>query len=476
MKMLLMHSRETWYKAVKPAIEKPPDGPKEENIGESIVVFISVESEDGTPEVELAIKEILDHAKSVKIRRILVYPFAHLSQDLASPERAHSILFELESRLKNIPGYEIHRAPFGWYKAFKVICAGHPMCEVSRTIRAKVMTKGLFYLDERGNILSIDEAVKKELISGAIIGKSWEQKSIELFERFGLYPDLEPSGYVMVNELRKWALVNLRAKYYLFSKGIGKEKQSFKSFEQKMYLIIKDILDTIRYGVNEAIIKVSNAPGEEIVIAQPDGVIIDATMFDNLIERMSDHIVPLKIGKGGIAINYDLSFEGKMFFYKTKANGLTPLGGYLGVRGFQGVFIGPLLDLAKAVLDQGLRLAEQGETPSLPFWLAPYQVAIIPVKENNLNYSIMVRESIKKIARTYLDPPTKSLGSRIRLAARLWTPYIIIIGNKEVQTHTITVRRRRGKEQETMSLTAFIEELDSIRIHSPEIDIIPRLS
>jgi len=162
-----------------------------------------------------------------------------------------------------------------------------------------------------------------------------------------------------------------------------------------------------------------------------------------------------------------------MFFYKTRVTGLVPIGGSLKVRGFQGVFLGPLLNIIKSLLDHGLRLAEEGKTPQFPFWLAPFQVAIIPVREENMSYSIMIKNSIENLARVYLDPPTRSLGTRIRTAARLWTPYIVVVGSKEVQSNTVTVRRRGKREQETMSLEAFIEELSVLRSNSPRIELNP---
>ncbi|MCE4621246.1 MAG: hypothetical protein F7B95_02240, partial [Desulfurococcales archaeon] len=119
--------------------------------------------------------------------------------------------------------------------------------------------------------------------------------------------------------------------------------------------------------------------------------------------------------------------------------------------------------IVKALLDHGLRLASKGITPSLPFKIVPYQVAVIPVKETELDYAERVVEAIRPYARVYLDPPTRGLGARIRSAARLWTPYIIVIGRREVESNTITVRRRAGPvEQETMSVEALIEEISNL--------------
>ena len=72
-------------------------------------------------------------AGKVECRRVMVYPYAHLSSDLSSPELAVAALQNLESSLSSA-GYEVKRAPFGWYKSFTVTCKGHPLSELSRSI------------------------------------------------------------------------------------------------------------------------------------------------------------------------------------------------------------------------------------------------------------------------------------------------------------------------------------------------------
>ncbi len=54
-------------------------------------------------------------------------------QILASPKKAQEILVEIEYELKK-KNYNVKRAPFGWYKAFKISCKGHPLSELSREI------------------------------------------------------------------------------------------------------------------------------------------------------------------------------------------------------------------------------------------------------------------------------------------------------------------------------------------------------
>ncbi|KPU63062.1 threonine--tRNA ligase [Thermococcus sp. EP1] len=139
MRMLLIHSDYLEYEVKGKALKKPEEIKEDQKIGkldEVLAVFMSVEKVDEqNPDevVDKAIKEIEDVASQVKTKNIFVYPFAHLSSELGSPEVALKILKKIEEKLKE-KDYNVKRAPFGYYKAFKLSCKGHPLAELSRTI------------------------------------------------------------------------------------------------------------------------------------------------------------------------------------------------------------------------------------------------------------------------------------------------------------------------------------------------------
>ena len=139
MRMLLIHSDYLEYEVKDKALKKPEEISEEQKRGrleEVLAVFVSVEKVDEqNPEevVEKAVAEIKDVASQVKAQNIFVYPFAHLSSELASPDVALKILKAIEGKLKE-EGFNVKRAPFGYYKAFKLSCKGHPLAELSRTI------------------------------------------------------------------------------------------------------------------------------------------------------------------------------------------------------------------------------------------------------------------------------------------------------------------------------------------------------
>ncbi len=140
MRLLLIHSDYIEYEVKEKALKNPEPVPEEKKRGrleEVLAAFASVEKYDESdPEyvASQAAAEVEKVAEQVGTRRVMVYPFAHLSSELAKPEVALEILRRVEEKLKE-DGYEVERAPFGYYKAFKLSCKGHPLAELSRTIR-----------------------------------------------------------------------------------------------------------------------------------------------------------------------------------------------------------------------------------------------------------------------------------------------------------------------------------------------------
>jgi len=81
-----------------------------------------------------AANQIRNTAEKIGARRIMVYPYAHLSSDLARPGIATEVLDTSFEFLRGCAGLEIHRAPFGYYKAFEIRCKGHPLSELAMTL------------------------------------------------------------------------------------------------------------------------------------------------------------------------------------------------------------------------------------------------------------------------------------------------------------------------------------------------------
>ncbi|MBI2572504.1 threonine--tRNA ligase [Candidatus Woesearchaeota archaeon] len=135
MKILTIHADYIEFEAKKKAFAKAEEGIKEgkQRIEECLVVFSAVEKRD---EADLAAvearycSEVENILGQVKASKIVLYPYAHLSNALAAPQHAEEFLKKVEKILSK--KYSVFRAPFGWYKSFTVACKGHPLSELSR--------------------------------------------------------------------------------------------------------------------------------------------------------------------------------------------------------------------------------------------------------------------------------------------------------------------------------------------------------
>ena len=138
MQLLLIHSDYIEFEAKRrtPVAEDVGEAEKTGRMEEALCAFIAVEKideEDVSAVVAAGAKEIASVADQVKTKRIMLYPYAHLSSSLSSPAAAVEVLRGLQEALQG--EREVARAPFGWYKAFRLSCKGHPLSELSRSIR-----------------------------------------------------------------------------------------------------------------------------------------------------------------------------------------------------------------------------------------------------------------------------------------------------------------------------------------------------
>jgi len=131
-RILQLHCDEIEYTPTKKEISTAEEiQPETKRFEEIVVAFIAVEDGDDSTVAQKAINEIQDSMKKVGCKKLLLYPYAHLSSNLASPSIALSVLKQMESLGTDL---EIHRAPFGWTKSYKVQVKGHPLAETSKII------------------------------------------------------------------------------------------------------------------------------------------------------------------------------------------------------------------------------------------------------------------------------------------------------------------------------------------------------
>lgn len=139
MKTLNLHTDYIKFKPLKKAlkdVEKLSEKEKQEvKVKNALTVMTAVEKTDLNIKevVEKLVENIKDIAKQVKFENVVLYPYAHLSKDLANPKLASEILEKAEKALKKF--FNVTRAPFGYYKEFEMKVKGHPLSELSREIK-----------------------------------------------------------------------------------------------------------------------------------------------------------------------------------------------------------------------------------------------------------------------------------------------------------------------------------------------------
>jgi threonyl-tRNA synthetase len=163
MRMLFLHADFIEYEPISKEIKLAEEGIPiaKKRMDDVIVVLTAVESEDDENTASDSSTEIRKYGDLVKCDKVLIYPYAHLSSNLASPNVALQILQSLEMGVrKSFP--IVARAPFGWTKSFNIKVKGHPLAEHARTIT------GQFKLskspDKAGNdestALKVEETVR----------------------------------------------------------------------------------------------------------------------------------------------------------------------------------------------------------------------------------------------------------------------------------------------------------------------------
>lgn len=102
---------------------------------------------------------------------------------------------------------------------------------------------------------------------------------------------------------------------------------------------------------------------------------------------------------------------------------------------------------------------------NFPLWIAPRQVTILPVSDKYNDYAHTICQSLKENGvRADVDSRSEKIGSKIRDAEMQKVNIMVIVGEKEVDGSTLTIRRRFIKQQQTISLESFTAEiLDEIK-------------
>jgi len=97
-----------------------------------------------------------------------------------------------------------------------------------------------------------------------------------------------------------------------------------------------------------------------------------------------------------------------------------------------------------------------------PLWLAPTQVAVIPVSQNLLEYANSVASDLKKSGfRIEVDERNEKIGYKIRDWEMQKVPFMLIVGEKEKEANTVSLRKHKEGDKGSLALTEFIDKIAS---------------
>lgn len=194
LRILQLHSNYIEYKPIQREIDLAEEAEKKgRRIEEVVVLFTAVEEDDNEASAKQAIEEVQDFLEKLKVNKILIYPYAHLSSDLARPAVALKIIKAMEKHAKE-KNIETFHAPFGWNKQFTLSIKGHPLAEQSRVILPSEVKKG----EKVSEALKAEEKIKS---SWHILQPDGKLVPVEKFN-FTKHNDLEKFAKYEISKMR----------------------------------------------------------------------------------------------------------------------------------------------------------------------------------------------------------------------------------------------------------------------------------
>lgn len=97
---------------------------------------------------------------------------------------------------------------------------------------------------------------------------------------------------------------------------------------------------------------------------------------------------------------------------------------------------------------------------AFPTWLAPVQVKVLPIVDKQFEYANQIAEKLSKLGvRVEVDERNEKIGYKIREAQLAKIPYMLVIGDREMQNGQVAVRSRKEGDLGVMDVDGFINKL-----------------
>ena len=297
MKFLSLHVDHIKFKPLKKAIKKIQDLTDKEKEGgeskEALVILTAVEKVDKN--VDEVVKEFVKHVKDiagqVKAKNIVLYPYAHLSSNLASPEVATEVLDKADKTLRK--DFKVVQAPFGYYKEFEMKVKGHPLSELS----GEINVGGKEEVEKEGDSKQLLREISKTKLDTSKLKDNDHRilgQQMDLFSFNETAPGMvfwHNNGLVIRDELINfWKGVHQNAGYLQVSTPQILDKRLWQiSGHWEKY---RDNIFLTEYEKRTFVVKPMNCPG---------GILI----YKNKPKSYKD--LPLKVGELGIVHRQELS-------------------------------------------------------------------------------------------------------------------------------------------------------------------------
>ncbi|MDW7977381.1 MAG: threonine--tRNA ligase [Candidatus Caldarchaeum sp.] len=583
MRVLEFHVDFIEYRPVRREVEVAEDSSTEaKRVEDALVMFTSVEPEDDERVAEAAVADALEFMKRLKVPRLVIYPFAHLTKELAKPEHALEVLKAMEkAALKS--GVEVHRSPFGWNKALSVSVKGHPLAERSRVFthaaiqptKQPTAEKTYLILTPEDTLLSPEKIYElkapeefRTLVEREALGKTSPEAEApphhRVLRKFGIdWEEMSDSGhmrygpegalvYELISDYASQVVRELGFPVYfvkgtnMFSLESRPIKEHANLFGQRMYRVEVDGSPYVmRYAAcfqqfalaRKWVISYRNLPfgmfevadsyrleqrGELLLgfrlrkMSMPDLHVFckDLSQAQQMVEKIHDRIYTEmeKLGRDYYSL-YNLTsrsfFESNrpffqrllrrerkpalLSFYPENSSyywvlnieyhivdslgrpreigtvqidvgnaerfGITYVD-HDGVKKHPVIIHSAVIGTVERYLYSVVDTALRKTPPTLPTWLSPTQVRILPLNEKYVGKALKLAEKLSREGvRVDVDDRPESLGKKVYEAETSWIPYVATLGPKEARTGRLSVRVREEKKIRQMAVQTLVKRV-----------------
>jgi len=583
MRILQLHSDFIEYKPIEKESRLAEEAEKKwQRFEDLLVLFTCVEAADDETVGKKAIDEIQQALGTLKVGRILIYPYAHLSSNLAKPADALKTLKAMEAYAKEV-GIETFRSPFGWNKQFSIAIKGHPLAEALKVItsaevkveKAAVAKKEYLILVEDGKTFFPEDygfkdseesfrlLVEKEALSRELKGGG-EPEYIRHMKKFGIdWETMSDVGHMhygpqatllfdLIAEYSRYVAESLGIPVYsvkgtnMFNLDLPPVREHAELFGDRLYqidvekksfvmryaachqqfAIIKDwqisqrhlpfgafeVADSYRLEQSGELllgfrVRRMNMPDlhvfckdldeakewftrvhkkiyEEIAALDGDYVSLYNLTSKEFFEENKDffkHLVKLEkkpvllcFYPPGVNYYWVLNIEyhiiDKMGRPREIATVQIDVGNAKrfgikfvdkeGKENFPVILHTAIIGTIERYLYTLFDLALKMKRPALPLWLSPTQVRVIPVSDKFEKDAEKIVEKIEKSdIRVDVDDRPLTMQKKVREAETEWVNYVVVVGQKEIESGVLAVRDRRTNEIRQMKLEELVKEI-----------------